>query len=92
MRCLIGNFSLQQVLDLLNLLIKYGYYANFDDISKLIPLLVSLLNDEDVKLPCGINSDLRKVIIIVGICTQFAFGKYRKSNLTKVRKILLFAI
>ena len=66
MSCLIGNFSLQQVLDLLNLLIKYGYYANFDDITKLIPLLVSLLNDEDVKLPCGLNSDLRKVIIIAG--------------------------
>ena len=74
-RYLIGNFSLQQVLSLLNLLIKCGYYANFNDINKLIPLLVSLLNDEDVKLPCEINGDFRKVIIIAGYIQPLTFGK-----------------
>ena len=50
------------MLNLLNLLIKYGYYANLDDIKKLIPLLVSLLNDESVKLFHEANDE--KVIIV----------------------------
>ena len=33
-----------QVIDLLYLLVKYGYYANLGDISNLMPLLLSLLN------------------------------------------------
>ena len=33
-----------QVIDLLYLLVKYGYYANLGDISNLMPLLQSLLN------------------------------------------------
>ena len=33
-----------KVLDLLYLLVKYGYYANLDDIKDLMPPLVSLLN------------------------------------------------
>lgn len=30
-------------MDLLYLLVKYGYYANLDDIGNLMPLLLSLL-------------------------------------------------
>ena len=33
-----------KVLDLLYLLVKYGYYADLDDINVLMPPLISLLN------------------------------------------------
>ena len=33
-----------KVLDLLYLLVKYGYYADLNDINILMPLLISLLN------------------------------------------------
>jgi len=39
-----------QVLDLLYLLVKYGYYAAIDDINALIVPLVSLLNGMNDKL------------------------------------------
>ena len=32
------------MLRLLHLLIKYGYYANLNDVNRLVPLLLSLLN------------------------------------------------
>jgi len=37
------------VIDLLYLLVKYGYYANLDDIDKLMPSLLSLLNGKNDK-------------------------------------------
>ena len=43
-----------QVMDLLYLLVKYGYYANLSDISNLMPLLLSLLdgtNDKPSRQP-----------------------------------------
>ena len=33
-----------KILDLLYLLVKYGYYANLNDINMLMPPLISLLN------------------------------------------------
>ena len=37
------NLSLK-VLELLYLLVKYGYYSNLKDVNELIPALISLLN------------------------------------------------
>lgn len=38
-----------QVIDLLHLLVKYGYYANLADIENLMPLLISLLDGSNDK-------------------------------------------
>ena len=38
-----------QVLDLLYLLVKFGYYDDLDDIKDLIPPLMSLLNGKNDK-------------------------------------------
>ena len=45
------------MLDLLYLLVKYGYYDDLDDINALIPSLVSLLNGKNDKPFVGANSD-----------------------------------
>ena len=45
------------MLNLLYLLVKYGYYANLNDINALIPSLVSLLNGKNDKPSPGANSD-----------------------------------
>ena len=37
------------MLDLLHLLVKYGYYDDLEDINALIPSLVSLLNGKNDK-------------------------------------------
>ncbi|XP_065910466.1 inositol 1,4,5-trisphosphate-gated calcium channel ITPR1-like [Dysidea avara] len=39
-----NNIFTAHVLRLLHLLIKYGYYANLNDVNRLVPLLLSLLN------------------------------------------------
>ena len=45
------------MLDLLYLLVKYGYYDDLDDINALIPLLMSLLNGKNDKPFPGANDD-----------------------------------
>ena len=45
------------MLDLLYLLVKYGYYANLNDINALIPSLVSLLDGKNDKPYPGANGE-----------------------------------
>ena len=48
------------MLDLLYLLVKYGYYANLKDINALIPSLVSLLDGKNDKPFPEANDDQSK--------------------------------
>ena len=46
-----------KVLDLLYLLVKYGYYADLSDIDELMPHLVSLMNGMNDKPFPGASTD-----------------------------------
>ena len=46
-----------KVLDLLYLLVKYGYYADLNDIHELMPHLVSLMNGMNDKPFRGASTD-----------------------------------
>ena len=56
MRNYIHELSLK-VLNLLYLLVKYGYYANLNDIRALMEPLISLLNGKNDKSHSGANSE-----------------------------------
>ena len=53
------------MLDLLHLLVKYGYYDDLGDIKELIPPLVSLLNGISDKPFPGANDDESKLFRMV---------------------------
>ena len=62
------------MLDLLYLLVKYGYYDDLDDINALIPSLVSLLNGKNDKPFVGANDDqsvlyreVRRYLVVIHI-------------------------
>ena len=69
------------MLNLLYLLVKYGYYANLDDINELMPPLVSLLKFNDDKcssIVCNMGVKALKVIDLF-----FEFRAYLRLQVTK---------
>jgi len=61
------------VLDLLYLLVKYGYYADLDDINVLMPPLISLLNGMNDKPFPNASDDQSKTFRMVQICAMKRF-------------------
>ena len=82
------------MIDLLHLLVKYGYYANLADIKSLMPLLISLLdglNDKpSIQFSKDELEDFTKVLIVHDILTVYSyiFGRLVVSKTQK--KIDLF--
>ena len=59
------SISPLQVLELLHLLVKYGYYSNQLDINELIPLLISLLDGKYDKPFPDANPDQAELFLMV---------------------------
>ena len=61
-----------KVLELLYLLVRYGYYSNSEDINALMPSLITLLNGEKDKPFPGANDTqsipFRMVNTMINIC------------------------
>ena len=72
------------MLDLLYLLVKYGYYDDLKDIKELIPPLVSLLNGVNDKPYPGANDvesgSFREVKEYYFICMQYYVFGCRKDD------------
>ena len=68
-----------KVLDLLYLLVKYGYYADMEDIKVLMPPLISLLNGKNDKPYLEANAsetskftNVRMYVLCINICLSNA--------------------
>lgn len=77
------------MIDLLHLLVKYGYYANLADIENLMPLLISLLdgsNDKpSIQASKEEHKDFTKVLIthdivlfLMYVLVGWSFQKHRR--------------
>ena len=66
-------YLILKVLELLYLLVKYGYYSNLEDIKALMPPLISLLDGgNDKPFPGASNHQsirFRKVNTMINICS-----------------------
>ena len=84
------------MLDLLYLLVKYGYYANLNDINALIPSLISLLNGKNDKPFPDANDDqsypFREVKMVVCTYILLIVDNYRGNDMRTVSKIGLLLI
>jgi len=58
------------VLDLLYLLVKYGYYADLNDINVLMPPLISLLNGMNDKPFPNASDDQSALFRMVKTCIE----------------------
>ena len=61
------------MLDLLYLLVKYGYYADLDDINVLMPPLISLLNGMNDKPFPNASDDQSATFRMVQLCAVKSF-------------------
>ena len=59
------------MIDLLHLLVKYGYYANSNDINNLMPLLLSLLDGSDDRPSAQANEEEFRKVQHVWIMTSY---------------------
>ena len=61
-----------KVLELLYLLVRYGYYSNSEDINALMPSLITLLNGKKDKPFRGANDEqsesFRTVNTMINVC------------------------
>ena len=84
------------MLDLLYLLVKYGYYANLKDINALIPSLVSLLDGKNDKPFPEANNDqsmpFREVKMVVYTYIPLIVNNYSDSDLRTISKMELLLI